>query len=99
MEKSQYIFILRLTRPPTGDTLSDEQETIIEEHVDYLKGLLDDGALILAGPCLDRSFGIVIYEAESDELARNIMENDPSVSKGVMTAELHPFKVALERGA
>jgi len=42
-----------------------------------------------------RTFGIAIFQAESEEQARAIMNSDPAVRKGVMRAELFPFSIAL----
>jgi UDP:flavonoid glycosyltransferase YjiC (YdhE family) len=42
---------------------------------------------------------IVIFEADSEEEARNFVENDPFVVGGMMRASLHPFRAALVRGA
>jgi len=36
-------------------------------------------------------------EAESETEARYLMENDPAVKNGIMTAELHPYRIALMR--
>jgi uncharacterized protein YciI len=38
------------------------------------------------------SFGLVVFDADSEEEAREIMENDPAVANGLMTATLYPFK-------
>jgi uncharacterized protein YciI len=43
----------------------------------------------------EKTFGIVIIDVSSEEEAKNIMENDPAVKEGVMTAELFPYRVAL----
>lgn len=67
----------------------------MSEHFGYLQSLLGEGKLLLAGPCLDGTFGIVIYQADSDQEAENIMMDDPAVKAGIMTAEFHPFKVSL----
>jgi uncharacterized protein YciI len=45
----------------------------------------------------DNVFGIVVFEAESLEEATKIMQSDPAVIGKVMTAEVHPFSVALMR--
>jgi uncharacterized protein YciI len=82
-----------LSQGPTPD-----EEARVSEHFQYLKALLDGGQLILAGRTLNTdpsSFGIVILRAVSEYAARQIMENDPAVSNGVMLAELYPFRVAL----
>jgi hypothetical protein len=54
--------------------------------------------VVLAGPCLDETFGLVVFTAESDEKARSFMLNDPSIKCNVMMAELHPMRVSLMRG-
>ena len=43
----------------------------------------------------DRTFGIVILNANTEQEARQRMENDPTVKGGVMQAELYPFRVAV----
>jgi uncharacterized protein len=39
----------------------------------------------------------VVFEAKDQEDALEFMNADPAVLAGVMTAELHPFSVALAR--
>jgi uncharacterized protein YciI len=96
---STYIYLIRATRPGFADGSTPEEDAAMSEHFAYLKGLLADGRLILAGPCLDTAFGVVIFDAETEEEARSMMETDPSVRAGVMSAELHPFRASLLRKA
>jgi len=82
-----------LTQGPTSD-----EERIVSEHFDYLKGLNEQDILILAGRTQNTdpsSFGIVIFRAPSEVAARQVVDNDPAVSQGVMRAELYPYRVAL----
>jgi uncharacterized protein YciI len=67
----------------------------MEEHFKGLKKTFAEGKLLFAGPCEDRSFGIVVFRANSEEKAEKFMRNDPAVKQGAMTAELHPFHVSL----
>ena len=53
------------------------------------------GVVLLAGPCLDETFGVVVFSADSDEAARAFMFNDPAVNSNVMMAELHPMMISL----
>jgi hypothetical protein len=47
---------------------------------------------------LDKTFGIVLFfEAKDQQAASEFMNADPAIVAGVMTAELHPFSVALIR--
>lgn len=77
--------------------MTDEESEVMERHFWYLEALLKEEKVILAGPCLDGAFGIVIFQAESLGNAQKVMQNDPSVKEGVMKAELHPYRVSLGR--
>ena len=58
------------------------------------------GQVIFAGKTtepLDTTFGLVVFEAESEAAARQFMESDPAVVAGVMSATLHPYALALQR--
>ncbi len=90
-EKRHYIYLIRLTRPASFDKPTPEEEAIIQEHFERLQASLRAGELVLAGPCLDGAFGVVIFAAESEEAALAYMNDDPAVKHGVMAAELHPF--------
>lgn len=43
----------------------------------------------------ETAFGIVVFRADSETSARQIMHDDPAVKLGVMHAELFPYRVAL----
>jgi uncharacterized protein YciI len=92
---------LCIIRPPRATFMEDstpEEDEVMSAHFDYLKGLLERGKLILAGPSLDPPFGVIVFEAESEEEARRVIAADPSVAAGVQTPELHPFRASLLRG-
>lgn len=94
-----YIYVLKLIpRLIIESNWTEEDEEIVDRHFKYLKELLKEGKLLLAGKTSgldDRTFGIVILEIDSEKEAKEIMEKDPSVAEGVMTAELFPYDVAL----
>jgi uncharacterized protein YciI len=90
----EFIYVLKLAKK-RSEEFSPREEAIMEKHFDSLKKALAEGKLVFAGPCEDRTFGIVVFRAESKEEAEKFMKNDPAVKHGVMTAELHPFHVSL----
>lgn len=98
---NQYLYRITPARPEmlsAGPTPEESQAT--EQHFVYLQQLQAAGKLILAGRTQntdESSFGIVIFEAESEAAANQIMLNDPSVKGGVMNAWLFPYRVALMR--
>lgn len=94
-ETLTFVYVLRLVKPESLGRMSSHDETIVDEHFEYLKKALNEGKLTLAGRCLDGEFGVVIFRAESERDAKDFMKNDPAIKKGIMTAELHPFHLAL----
>lgn len=72
-----------------------EESAVIKAHFEYLKSAASQGIVLLAGPCLDETFGIVIFRAENDQAANDFMYNDPSVKSNVMLAELHPMRISI----
>jgi uncharacterized protein YciI len=92
------IFPTRLAMLTEGAT--DAERDVIARHFAHLERLTDEGVMVLVGRTLttdERTFGICIFEAASDEDARQIMDDDPAVREGVMSAELFPFRIALIR--
>jgi uncharacterized protein YciI len=77
-----------------------EEDEIVSRHFAYLSDLTDKGVMILMGRTQNNdesTFGIAIFEAETEGAARANMENDPAVAGGVMRATLYLYKVALMR--
>ena len=72
-----------------------EHEPIMRQHFQYLKDGVATGTVMLAGPCEDQEFGICIFFADSLAEAQQFMENDPAITNGIMTAEVHPFRISL----
>jgi uncharacterized protein YciI len=85
----------RLGMVEVGPT--DQEAGIVKEHFRYLTSLTEKGTVLVFGRTQNadaKAFGIAILRAESEGEARSIMENDPAVKRGVMRAELYPYKVA-----
>lgn len=100
-QKRQYIYTLRpIPRLLKEENWTAREEEITSRHFNYLKAKLADGKLILAGKTSgldEKTFGIVIFEAESCEEAAEFMNGDPGVKEGIMQAELFPYDIALIR--
>lgn len=97
----QYLYVLRVA-PQLQDEAKwkESDRAVTMRHFDRLKKATESGQVILAGRTsepLDKTFGLVVFEAESEQAARAFMEADPAVQAGVMTATLHPYSVALQR--
>ncbi len=101
MSKVLPVFLCQL-RPLRAAMLDEgptprEQEAV-EKHFAYLQDLAGRGVVLVAGRTLTRgadAFGICVLRADSEDTARAIVEADPAVKAGVMSARLYPFHVAL----
>jgi uncharacterized protein YciI len=91
----EYIYLTHPFRDGFFEEPTPEENIIMEEHFQYLKQAAEAGIVLLAGPCLDKTFGITVFLAGGDEAAQAFMFNDPSVKKNVMMAELHPMRISL----
>ena len=97
----QYVYVLRVA-PALHDqakwTQADNEA--VSRHFARLSAATKAGQVIFAGKTsepLDVTFGLVVFEAASEDEARKFMEGDPAVVAGVMTATLHPYALALQR--
>ena len=76
------------------------QNAVAARHFEYRTRAAQYGKVILAGrttEALDKTFGLVIFEAANEADAREFMLADPAVAAQLMTATLHPYSVALQR--
>ena len=95
---NEYIYVIRPTRVEMLIESTPEEDAITMAHFEYLKGLADEGVMLLAGRTLttgEQSFGIAIFQAESDEAMQAIAVNDPAVKQKQFRAELYPYRIAL----
>jgi uncharacterized protein YciI len=100
--KKQFVYVLKLTpRLLDEKNWTERDKQIVGRHFRRLQQMQKDGRLILAGKTLDDAdpgqFGVVIFEADTEEEARGVMEADDAVKEKIMTARLFPFRVALAR--
>ena len=96
MSQTQH-FLVRLlgTRPDWPENMTDSEQKIMGEHFLYLKDLTKQKKVLMAGPCTNPVFGLVVLQTASEAEAREIMDREPSVAAGLHTYDLNPLHVAL----
>jgi uncharacterized protein YciI len=98
---TQFIYVLHLVPRLYEDKNWTKDDTAaLDRHFTRFKHAIETGELILAGRTRepgDKTFGVAIFQAADEAAAKQFMQSDPAVVAGLMTAELHPFAVALER--
>jgi len=98
---SDYEYFIAIIKPIREGFFTDpttDENQIMSDHFGYLKQLLADEKIILAGPAVDPKgpFGIIIFKTSSYELAEEMLMADPSVKNNVQQiVELQPFVLSL----
>jgi uncharacterized protein YciI len=98
---SEYLYTLKanrlgmLTEGPTP-----EEAEVMARHAAYLREQGEKGVVALFGRTQnadESTFGLVVFEADSEDSARKLMEEDPAVKQGLMRARLFPYRIAFLR--
>ncbi|MFX1568980.1 MAG: YciI family protein [Promethearchaeota archaeon] len=101
MSEEQYFYaIIKPFRQDFIINPKKEEEQIMSDHFLYLKSLLKQKKLYLAGPTLIKEdpFGVIILQVETMEEAKELLENDPSVKSSIQQiADLRPIRLSLTR--
>lgn len=98
MNSNHYLIIYRPPRPTFIQDATERELAVIAEHFDYLKKLLSDGILLIAGRTEDASMGIAVLRVADLEAANKIVRDDPAVRGSVFGATLFPYRLALFAG-
>lgn len=83
------------TRPGFPDSMTTQEEKVMGEHFEYCKRLTMEKSLIMAGPCMNPTFGLLVLAAKSEAAATEFVKNDPSVLAGIHAFEIQPFYLSL----
>jgi len=100
MKKNHFYTVIKPYRQDFLTNPKAEEDDIMSDHFHYLKSLLEQKKLFLAGPTLipEDPFGIIILEVESEEEAKNLLENDPSIRSGIQKiVDFRPIRLSLTR--
>ncbi len=98
-QKPRFIYLLKLVErlhTDAGWTKADEET--IGRHFRHLRDATEAGHAIVVGRTLeagDKTFGLVIFEADNADEAKKFAESDPAVVSGIMTVEVRPFALVL----
>jgi uncharacterized protein len=90
----QYTLILA-SRGDNWDPKSPAFQDVVNRHLPYVKKLMEQGTLVLAGPFLDGGElkGAFIYAVPIDQ-AMKLEQEDPAVKAGYFKLEAHPWATA-----
>jgi uncharacterized protein YciI len=87
------IFSIRYSQGKNYDLNKSIYEQDLFEHGYYMKRLLEEGKLLLAGPFTDNSGGQVILKAEDENEVKEILSHDPAIIKNIFSYELKTWNI------
>lgn len=67
----------------------------VAAHVDYMAGLSREGLLVMGGPFLDDSGGMMVTRIGPLAEARRVAEDDPAVHAGLLRVTVRPWLVPM----
>ncbi|PXY45786.1 YciI family protein [Flavobacterium hydrophilum] len=89
----KYVFCL--LKSGTNKTASkEESKKLFEGHMANINKLAKEGKLVVAGPFMknDRNYrGIYVFNVETIEEAKALVETDPAIKANLLEAELTPW--------
>ena len=95
----EWLCLIRPTRlEMLTDGMTPDEARHMSDHYERLRLETEAGSVVLAGPSLrtdDHNVGVIVFRADTEADARRFVDDDPAVANGVMTAELHPFRISL----
>jgi uncharacterized protein len=71
------------------------QQPGVKEHVNYMASFLGTGKLVIGGPFLDNSGGMMVLRASSQEEAEFLAAADPAVQGGLLKVAVKPWFVPM----
>ncbi len=98
-EVKEWLYVLKVTRlEMLTEGATEEEDRVVSDHYNHLKKNLEEDVVVLMGRTTNNdedTIGLVIFRAESEAEAETIMESDPAIREGVMSAKLFPYRIAL----
>ena len=74
--------------------MSDAERVVMQQHIAYWKGVMDQGKVIVFGPVFDPegAYGMGVVEMDSEEDVNGFMAADPSVLNSLNTFEIFAMR-------
>jgi uncharacterized protein YciI len=91
-------FFIRLIPPRSTflQDMTDAERKLMADHAVYWKDLFDKGVCVFGGPVLDPKgvYGVMAVRAASEDEARALIANDPSVKAGLNHFDVAEMRIA-----
>lgn len=96
---AEFIYVIRPVRPEMLATgMTADEQAAMAAHFAYLQAQASAGIVRLAGRTQTSdaaTFGLCLFEASDAAAAAAFTAADPAVARGVVRAEVFPFRTAI----
>ena len=91
MNKKHFVLYLIPSRPDFAQTMTDDERSIMGEHVAYWTEKMKEGKVVTFGPVLDPEsvYGLGIIAVDDEKEVTSFIENDPAAK--INTYEYFPM--------
>ena len=91
MDKKHFVLYLLPSRPDFAQTMTDEERSIMGEHVVYWTEKMKEGKVVAFGPVLDPEsvYGLGIVAVDDEKEVTSFIKNDPAAK--INTYEYFPM--------
>jgi len=93
----RYFVLIQAPGPAWDHAKGFRDQPGLEQHVGYMQRYFDTGKIVLGGPFLDDSGGMMIFDLAAIDEAHAIAEADPTVKSGLLTVTVKPWLAAFAR--
>lgn len=92
-ETMEFISLIRPKRLDFLTTMTSEEQAAMALHTEYVKDMIAQGKIFLAGGAPDGTISVLIYRVDSAIEARRLFYSDPAVIAGIGYPELYPLNI------
>lgn len=94
MPKPRAVWWIEYQRGPAWPADQPAPKQALHDHQIYLERLMQSGELLIAGLFRDDAGGgIAVLDSSEEAIARRMMEEDPAVQSGLLSARLRPWQM------
>jgi uncharacterized protein YciI len=80
MDKKYFVLHLLPSRPDFAQTMTEDERTIMMNHVAYWTQIMNQGKVLVFGPVLDPAevYGLGIISVDNEQEVKEFIANDPA---------------------
>lgn len=93
----RYFVLMHAPGPGWDHAKGFAEQPGVQHHIGYMKPIFDAGKIVLGGPFLDNSGGMMILDVATLEEATAIAVADPTVKAGLLMVTVRPWMAAFTR--